>query len=154
MTSTKSNPYRSCSGRPKPQTCPYCQHLAVLKTDSCGVYGGRDYGPMYICEPCQAWVGCHPGTQIALGRLADKELRRAKSAVHAVFDPLWKIKQFRTHERDCRTKAYRWLARQMKIAPKDCHVGQFDLDQCALAVAICTPILEKIRENERQERAA
>ena len=44
----------------------------------------------YYCEPCQAWVGCHPNTAVPLGRLANAELRSAKMAAHAAFDPLWR----------------------------------------------------------------
>ena len=30
---------------------------------------------IYICKPCDAYVGVHKGTDKALGRLANKELR-------------------------------------------------------------------------------
>jgi len=59
-----------------------------------------------------------------LGRLANAELRSAKSAAHAMFDPLWKSKKMR------RSQAYSWLAAQMKIKPEDCHIGMFDVEQC------------------------
>ena len=66
--------------------CPYCDGVIEFLSSSESIYHGRDYGPVYICKPCQAWVGCHRGTIKPLGRLADKELRRAKIAAHDAFD--------------------------------------------------------------------
>ena len=48
--------------------------------------------PMWACMDCRAWVGCHPGTETPLGRLADASLRKAKMAAHEAFDPKWKGK--------------------------------------------------------------
>ncbi len=78
---------------------------------------GRQY-PMHFTE--------------SVGRLANAELRRAKSAAHAAFDPLWQRRP--THRRD----AYAWLAEQLGIAVRDCHIGEFDLELCRRVVAVCT----------------
>lgn len=69
--------------------CPYCGNPSRL-VDSIEVYGNRSYGMMYLCKcvPGWAYVGCHKGTTVPLGRLADAELRAAKRAAHAAFDPL------------------------------------------------------------------
>jgi hypothetical protein len=42
--------------------CPYCERAAVFVEDSSLVYR-KDYGPIWYCKPCQAWVGCHDGTR-------------------------------------------------------------------------------------------
>ena len=68
--------------------CPYCGGETAY-IDSCRVYG-RSYGMMYICRPCDAWVGVHKGTDKALGRLANKELREAKKEAHFWFDKIAK----------------------------------------------------------------
>ena len=48
---------------------------------------------------------------MALGRLADAELRTLKSEGHAVFDPLWKERKiFKS-----RKKAYEWLSEDMDL---------------------------------------
>lgn len=94
------------------------------------------------CAPCDAYVGCHPAVgkngkggkgdgTVPLGRLAGPQLRRWKQNVHALFDPLWKSGQMR------RKQAYRWLAEQLSIDFKDCHVGMFDVETCKRAVQIC-----------------
>lgn len=44
----------------------------------------------YRSVPCDARVGCHPGTKAPLGRLATRRVRVARQRAHAAFDPLWK----------------------------------------------------------------
>jgi hypothetical protein len=65
--------------------------------------------------------------------LANAELRAAKSAAHAAFDPLWKS---HGNKGAARARAYRWLAQEMKMRPENCHIGMFDLDQCRAVVAL------------------
>lgn len=113
--------------------CPYCQQKARL-ADGAYIYPHRrDLAdkPFYLCEPCDAFVGCHPGTLKPLGRLADAKLRSAKSAAHATFDPIWKTKQ------KTRSEAYAWLATELGISPDECHIGMFDFETCRRTVEIC-----------------
>lgn len=96
--------------------------------------------PFYLCA-CGAYVGCHPGTSIPLGKPAGPETRSARSQAHAVFDALWKRKAERG---DCgfgkaRGKAYRWLAEQLGIDPTDCHISWFDAATCRRVVEVCAP---------------
>lgn len=116
--------------RQEPVWCPYCNQRAKL-TSSKKVYGGRDYGPIYLCEPCQAWVGCHPHSTKPLGTLANENLRAARKAAHTSFDPIWKTGSL------TRTDAYHWLANQMGIRYRDCHIALFSEDQCLQVVEIC-----------------
>lgn len=123
--------------------CPYCQARAVFLESSARLYGGRDFGPVYVCEPCRAWVGCHKGTAKPLGRLANADLRRWKRAVHWYFDPIWQRRFERKHALDPKyTKAharggrYKALAIAMGIPRVECHIGMFDIDRCRQAIAI------------------
>lgn len=115
--------------------CPYCDGRSVLAS-SAEVYGGRDYGPIYLCRPCDAYVGCHPGTTKPLGRLANAELRQWKQRAHAAFDPLWKrgSKQQRFKRR---RDAYAWLANNMGLSGDACHIGMFNVTQCKQVVDLC-----------------
>lgn len=122
-------------------TCRYCQTPAVLTR--CGEIGypyQRDYGPIWVCAPCRAWVGCHPGTEKPLGRLANAELRKAKQEAHAAFDPLWqrKIVKEQCSKSYARKAGYRWLSEQMGIPFKKTHIGYFDVEQCRRVVEVCT----------------
>lgn len=67
----------------------------------------------YLCAPCDAYVGCHQGTTNAPGRLANTELRAAKMAAHAAFDPLWQSGAKK------RGAAYAWLATALGLDPDD-----------------------------------
>src|SRR5580698_695736 len=85
----------------------------------------------YLCRHCDAYVGCHPGTEMPLGRLADADLRLAKRKAHAAFDPLWKSGMI------SRGKCYGWLANQLGIQKIECHIGMFDIDTCCRVVEVC-----------------
>lgn len=113
--------------------CPYCNEPSQLVT-------GKEVYPhmpkfnskqLYLCSPCQAWVGCHPGTIIPLGRLADLQLRKLKQAAHAAFDRIWRKDGL------SRSQAYIWLASKLNIHPAVCHIGMFDIAQCTRVVRIC-----------------
>lgn len=116
--------------------CPYCGQQAAL-TDSKEVYRVRSYGMIYICRDCKAYVGCHKGTDIPLGRLADAKLRKAKMAAHKQFDPLWQSGRY------TRTQAYTALARELGIEMSECHIGMFDDEQCRRVVGICMDLANK-----------
>ncbi len=118
--------------------CPYCGKTAVL-TNGREIYPMRrelHRKPIWKCPTpiCEAYVGCHPGTEIPLGRLANPKLRRAKMAAHRVFDPIWRGDNTQPGDR---RKAYRWLAEQLGIDPNECHIGMFDEATCWRVVEIC-----------------
>jgi hypothetical protein len=118
------------------KTYPYCNR-PTRYVDSKGVYT-KSYGMIYLCEPCGAWVGVHKGTNKALGRLANRELRQWKKDAHKYFDPLWQKKMNQGHSKtSARHKAYEWLACQMGLQVKDTHIGMFDVDQCKQVVELC-----------------
>lgn len=129
--------------------CNYCgDHTDYV--DSSEVYS-RSYGMIYLCKPCNAWVGVHKNTDKPLGRLANSALRDWKKKAHAAFDPLWKRKlEIRQKERGsdykkayARGSGYKWLGKQMGIDSKDCHIGMFDIEQCKRVVEICSPYNKK-----------
>ena len=45
------------------------------------------------CPTCKNYVGCHPGGNKPLGNIPTPELRKARSHVHAILDPIWKSKR-------------------------------------------------------------
>ena len=118
--------------------CPYCNKKAEL-VDSKIIYG-ISYGMIYLCRRCDAYVGVHKNSKkfVPLGRLANAELREWKKKAHSVFDRLWRIKMIRekcskTH---ARKSGYKWLAKQLEIEVKDCHIGMFDVNMCQKVVSI------------------
>lgn len=132
--------------------CPYCDNQPKLVTGRV-IYPHRtDLYKLwfYLCK-CGARVGCHPGTKKPLGRLADAELRQAKSKAHLAFDPIWRDRLMR------RKQAYKWLSNQLNIDFNDCHIGMFDVETCNRVVDICStppdsekalPQTDRIRETK------
>jgi len=127
--------------------CPYCLEPTQY-IDSKYVYS-RSYGMIYICKPCNAWVGVHKGTNKALGRLANEELREAKKEAHKYFDQIaktglinkiWPVYQPNISNR---SKAYMWLSNQMNIPPSECHIGMMGVDQCQQVVDISRNAITK-----------
>ena len=119
--------------------CPYCGEFSKKVTGK-EVYPHRkDLYKLcfYQCEPCEAHVGCHSSSDKPLGRLANKELRKAKSAAHRAFDPLWRFGDMK------RPEAYKWLAKALGIDGKDCHIGMFDIETCEEVV---THSLNKVED--------
>lgn len=128
--------------------CPYCGRTAELK-DSAVIYCGTSYGMAWVCSgfpECDAYVGCHRGTETPLGRLADKDLRFWKKRAHSLFDPLWK--KHTRHDRTRREQMYGWLANQLGISRGDCHIGMFDVETCVRVVELC-----RERSESKEKRA-
>lgn len=107
-----------CTGK----LCPYCGKEPVL-TDSAIIYG-RSYGMIYLCKPCNAYVGVHRNSTIALGRLANADLRKHKKLAHEKFDALWKNGGM------SRSDAYSWLSKMLETEPDFTHIGMFNKEQC------------------------
>lgn len=121
--------------------CPYCGNNTEY-IDSSVIYG-KSYGMIYLCSPCDAYVGVHKGTDKALGRLANKELRELKKEAHFYFDQIAKTKLINKIWKEYipnlgnRNKAYLWLSKQMGIDREYCHIGMFNVEQCRQAIEIC-----------------
>jgi len=123
--------------------CHYCGRDAEFVNSEL-VYG-RDLGMIYLCQPCNAWVGVHRGTDKPKGTLANKELRDWRKMAHAAFDPLWMRKlEIRRRQRGqdykkvyARGSGYKWLREQMGLPKSNCHIGMFDVEQCKQVVEIC-----------------
>jgi hypothetical protein len=130
--------------------CPYCFEPTEY-IDSKYVYS-RSYGMIYICKPCNAWVGVHKDTNKALGRLANEELREAKKEAHKYFDQIAKTglinKIWPTYlpNTSNRSKAYLWLSEQTGIPPDRCHIGMMDVEQCQKVVEVSRKALKKVKE--------
>lgn len=126
--------------------CPYCGGKSEwIKASE--LYSGNYDGMVYICRPCDAYVGCHlPAPDQAKGRLANKELRLKKIAAHYYFDKLWKLKMDTANisKSKARLAAYKWLSQEMNIPKRYCHIGMFDTAECEAAIAICKPIIDKL----------
>jgi hypothetical protein len=113
--------------------CPYCTQKAELVRG----YAGK---PVWQCAACDARVGCHPGTNKPLGRLANAELRAWRIAAHEAFDPMWQRDGIQ------RGVAYGLLASWMGMPKAHCHIGRFDVAQCIEVVQVMACLRPESRE--------
>lgn len=146
-------------------TCDYCGRPAIFCATSSHIYNGRDYGAVWDCRPCDAFVGCHPDGS-PKGTLAKKERRTARRQAHEVFDPLfddWRLaypdarRQTVKIVKVMRTRAYEWLAHHMGLPFEQTHIAMFDEAQCARVVELIhtlKPTAATVREWAKQRSAA
>lgn len=102
--------------------CPYCKKEAVW-CENKAIYG-KNYGASYmcyLCEPCNAYVGCHNNGKRPLGTMANKELREWRIKAHNHIDPIWK------NGEKSRKYVYRQLRHQLG---KEIHIGESGIEMC------------------------
>ncbi len=147
--STTPLPEAGASGEPPP-ACSYCGQPARLVT-------GETIYPhlprladlhFWRCEPCDAYVGTHPGTRIPLGILANAELRRARKILHGQrLDPIWKNapncgayeydagdeRALKVIRASARRRVYAYLGHKLGLTIDETHAGMFTIEQCRAA---------------------
>lgn len=126
--------------------CSYCKGDAIL-VDSSVIYG-RSYGDIYLCSPCDAYVGVHKGTTKPKGTPANKALRELRKDAHEAFDFLtWKqrtpptTRKGRQYQNKLRSRAYTWLG--MKMGIKNPHIGEMNLEGCQKVIDLCVKEMEE-----------
>jgi len=118
--------------------CPYCGLNAEL-VDSKTIYG-TSYGMVWLCQPCQAWVGVHKGDRDSkpLGTLANAEVRKARQLAHAAFDPFWQeLVEKGAKKWNARKQLYDRLSAELGLDASECHIAQFDDRRCRSVVTVC-----------------
>jgi hypothetical protein len=121
--------------------------------DSDRVYR-RSYGMIWLCEPCDADVGCHKNspTHAPLGTPATLHLRRLRQRVHKDLDAIWRDGLVLGCDRAARSKTYAWLAVQLGLPKERCHVAEFDEDMCERAINVLKQTTwEKVASHEHRE---
>ena len=94
---------------------------------------------LYQCQNCNARVGCHKGTTRPLGDVANEILRLKRIEAHQVLDAYWQKQHI------SRTKAYQWLARELKLPEEDTHIGGFEIDTCQRVIDLCRAKMDKAK---------
>ena len=106
--------------------------VVCLTCNSQGVFtvAGPNRVPAWLCMHypiCDSYVGVHPGTEIALGTMANAELRAERVKAHLWVDRLWRGKKSPT-----RKEVYQLVAQVIGV--RHFHVAQCDM-----------PLLGKLR---------
>ena len=97
--------------------CTGCHEAVQARlTDGSEIYPHRrDLSalPFWKCDACGNFVGCHHKTKNRtkpLGCIPTPELKKARSHIHRVLDPVWKSKQM------SRKEAYQAMANKLGIS--------------------------------------
>lgn len=101
---------------PAPTVCEHCG--APVEIVRNGALYGRDYGDWpwsYACTKRCSYVGMHPQTGIPLGTLATKEIREARKAAKAAFNPLWQADEHGQRGPLTRSQAYACAAQGAQV---------------------------------------
>lgn len=118
----------------KQMDCPYCGNEAEFLTSK--EFYGKDFGTnLYVCRPCNAYVGTHGKGKTPLGTMANAQLRTWRKAAHSIFDPLWKGK----NREFSRSGAYGWMQKVMELPAEQAHIALFNEEQCK-------QLIEKVKE--------
>jgi hypothetical protein len=119
--------------------CPYCQRPARYLASSAPVYGGREYGPIWLCAPCDARTPAPLGPDQPPERtLANGPTRGLRKRAHELFDPLWHAVARRDHmsRTETRSRAYAWLSSSLDIPPDQCHFGMMQEPDLRRAITL------------------
>jgi ssDNA-binding Zn-finger/Zn-ribbon topoisomerase 1 len=114
-------------------TCPKCGAGMVLRETKKFTYKNGQPRKFWGCSAwpkCTATHGAHPDGR-PFGRPGTEEEKKARMAAHAAFDELWKDGAM------SRGAAYAWLAKQLGMTEDECHIGNFGVDACERALAVC-----------------
>lgn len=115
--------------------CAECGAAMFLKESKHGKFFGCSMFP-----ECKGTHGAHPDGK-PFGEPANAATKLARMHAHAAFDQLWKDRLQSNDGKPARTRtrneAYLWLANQLDIKRRDCHIGLFDSNTCAAVVRVC-----------------
>lgn len=129
--------------KPHPTECSLCGGGRIEKITDTTLYGyplAAGIRFFYRCMDCGAYVGCHPGTDNALGLFADVDMRKLRMRCHEQFDPIWRCGMM------TRRGAYKTLANLMGIDWRHCHFSRFSKDELERALSL---IAQMRREHDR-----
>jgi len=131
--------------------CPYCEKDTTFAATSAHRYQ-KDYGPLWECKPCGAWVSCHKTTNKPKGTVANGQDRLLRRQAHAAFDVLWKEKA-RRHALSwsrARQLGYAWLSEQLGV--DEARIAELHGDALREVIRMCTPYVLMIEDNKNRRK--
>ncbi|MGR4927360.1 zinc-finger-containing protein [Bradyrhizobium sp. CAR08] len=153
-------------------TPPLCCGVPARLTTGAEIYPNRPdlrTKPIYKCDRCKSYCGCHPNTTKSLGVPANAATRRARSQLHDhVFDPIWKnavktggygdvaIEDAGKIRKAARGRLYGYLAEKLGLDRDGCHTGMFTVEQCQLAAealrGVTYPMVREWHQAKKKQR--
>lgn len=116
--------------------CPYCGSQAFLRPASVLKKHDPKYAneKFYVCARypfCDSYVRAHADSQLPMGTLANKALRRKRRDAHIALQSLLDSGLM------TRKEAYRWLQVQMGLPADEAHIGKFSERRCEEVIRLC-----------------
>lgn len=120
--------------------CPYCGSQAFLRPASVLKKQDPKYAneKFYVCARypfCDSYVRAHADSQMPMGTLANKALRRKRRDAHIALQSLLDSGLMTKKE------AYRWLQVQMGLPADEAHIGKFSERRCEEVIRLCRRFL-------------
>lgn len=133
---------------PRPIVCPCCgsPKVHIQKRGFMGLRVYSEWDLIWHCGDCDAMVGCHKGTDVPLGIMANASTREARYLAHKAFDRLWRGGPMH------RDEAYRWMAHALGIAYEDAHIGRLNEEQCNELMAAIKKLDTKPKRHWSQDK--
>lgn len=120
--------------------CPYCKRPVVARSAE-GIYHNNAEGVnLLVCSgypTCDAYVRTHPGTNIPMGSLANKQLRTLRRKAHDQFNQLYQLGVMSKND------AYSWLASVLNVPKSQAHIGYLGDYYCQMVIEESQKLLER-----------
>lgn len=126
--------------------CPCGRLTHLVKGSDIGAPHLDMEKPFWKCDPCNAWVGCHPDSNFKpTGIVANKDLRFARGEAHKALGLMtdYIAQKHGLAWRDARASAYSFLSKKMMMPRADCHISWFDVALCFDCKKICEEFLKE-----------
>lgn len=122
-------------------TCPFCDQPAewVSHAEIYGKVFNKDAHMIWLCRPCDAYVGTHQNSKRPLGQMANAHMRRARKLTKELFINKCLMGNWKCNK-TLKSAAYAMLADRMGITVDECHFGDFTVEQCRDAYRILQKI--------------
>ena len=123
--------------------CVQCKdEVKPIKTNGKEIYPHRKdlyHLTFYKCPQCGNYVGCHKGTNTALGCIPTKELKQARIKAHNYMDSFWKSGRVK------RNKIYKSLTEHFGY---EYHNGNTkSVEECEEAIKVIKENFEVLDDN-------
>lgn len=130
---------------PSAMRCQYCGGTVVLRSADGIYHENHSHTMLYVCSNyprCDAYVRTHPGTNIPVGTLANRELRTLRNQAHHYFDQLYLSGLMSKQD------AYLWLAGLLQVPLSKAHIGFLGEYYCNEVIAESKKLLERRRKQQ------
>ena len=125
---------------PSAMRCQYSGGTVVLRSADGIYHENHSHTMLYVCSNyprCDAYVRTHPGTNIPVGTLANRELRTLRNQAHHYFDQLYLSGLMSKQD------AYLWLGVLLQVPLSKAHIGFLGEYYCNEVIAESKTLLER-----------